>query len=46
MKKRDGRALDRKTLAATRIQAVKRIEQDGLSPSEVMRMLGFARTIV
>ena len=46
MKKRDGRALDHKTLEAIRIRAVQRIEEDGETPSEVMRVLGFARTVV
>ena len=46
MKKRDGRALDHKTLEAIRIRAVQRIEEDGETPSEVMRELGFARTVV
>ena len=46
MTKRDGRALDHKTLEAIRIRAVLRIEEDGETPSEVMRVLGFARTVV
>ena len=46
MTKRDGRALDHKALEAIRIRAVQRIAEDGESPSEVMRVLGFARTVV
>ena len=46
MTKRDGRALDHKTLEAIRIRAVQRIEEDRETPSEVMRALGFARTVV
>ena len=46
MTKRDGRAFDHKTLEAIRIRAVQRIEEDGETPSEVMRALGFARTVV
>ena len=46
MTERDGRAFDHKTLEAIRIRAVQRIEEDGETPSEVMRALGFARTVV
>ena len=46
MTKRDGRAFDHKTLEAIRIRAVQRIEEDGETPSEVMRALGFGRTVV
>ena len=46
MTKRDGRAFDHKTLEVIRIRAVQRIEEDGETPSEVMRALGFARTVV
>jgi hypothetical protein len=44
MKKRDGRALDHNALEAIRIQAVQRVEA-GESPEEVIRVLGFARTV-
>ena len=45
MKNRDGRSLDHKALEDIRIQAVKRVEA-GEAPSAVMRVLGFARTVI
>ncbi len=45
MKKRDGRALDHKTLEEIRIRAVQRVEA-GESPEDVIRALGFARTVI
>ncbi len=45
MKKQDGRTLDHKALEAIRIQAVQRVEA-GESPEEVVRILGFSRTII
>ena len=45
MKKRDGRALDHKALEALRIQAVQRVEA-GESPEDVVRILGFNRTVI
>ena len=45
MKKRDGRSLDHKALEDIRIQAVRRVEA-GEAPSAVMRVLGFARTVI
>lgn len=45
MKALDGRSLDHKTLEAIRIRAVKRVEA-GESPSDVMRVFGFARTVI
>ena len=45
MKKRDGRALDHKALEAIRIQAVQRVEA-GESPEDVIRVLGFSRTVI
>lgn len=45
MKKRDGRALDHKALEDIRIQAVKRVEA-GESPEDVIRVLGFSRTVI
>lgn len=43
MKELDGRQLDRKTLEAIRIRAVKRVEA-GESPEVVIKALGFTRT--
>lgn len=43
MKELDGRQLDRQTLEAIRIRAVKRVEA-GESPEVVIRALGFTRT--
>jgi transposase len=45
MKKRDGRTLDHKALEAIRIQAVRRVEA-GESPEDVIRVLGFTRTVI
>ena len=45
MKKRDGRSLDHKALEDIRIQAARRVEA-GEAPSAVMRVLGFARTVI
>ena len=45
MKKRDGRALDHKTLEDIRIHAVQRVES-GESPEDVIRGLGFGRTVI
>ena len=45
MTKRDGRALDHKALEDIRIQAVQRVEA-GESPEEVVRILGFSRTVI
>lgn len=43
--KRDGRKLDHKALEDIRIQAVERV-QAGESPEEVIRVLGFGRTVI
>lgn len=45
MKKRDGRKLDHKALEDIRIQAVQRVEA-GESPEEVVRVLGFSRSVI
>ncbi len=45
MTKRDGRALDHKTLEEIRIRAVQRVEA-GESPEDVIRVLGFGRTVI
>ena len=45
MKKRDGRALDHKALEEIRIRAVQRVEE-GESPEDVIRTLGFARSVI
>ncbi len=45
MKKRDGRTLDHKTLEDIRIHAVQRVEA-GESPEDVIRVLGFGRTVI
>lgn len=42
----DGRGMDHKTLEHLRMLAVKRVVEDGESPSEVMRSLGFSRTAI
>ena len=46
MSKIDGRQLDHKTLEHIRLLAVKRVIEDGESPSEVMKSLGFSRTAI
>jgi len=43
--KEDGRALDHKTLEEIRIRAVQRVEA-GESPEDVIRTLGFGRTVI
>lgn len=45
MKRRDGRSLDHKTLEDIRIHAVQRVEA-GESPEDVIRVLGFGRTVI
>ena len=45
MGKRDGRALDHKTLEEIRIRAVQSVEA-GDSPEDVIRVLGFGRTVI
>jgi transposase len=45
VRKRDGRSLDHKALEDIRIQAVQRVEA-GEAPSAVMRVMGFARTVI
>ena len=45
MNKRDGRALAHKTLEEIRIRAVQRVEA-GESPEDVIRTLGFGRTVI
>jgi len=42
----DGRTLDHNTLEHIRIQAVRRVIEDGESPSEVMRSYGLCRTTI
>jgi transposase len=42
----DGRTLDHKTLEHIRIQAVRRVIEDGESPSEVMKSFGLCRTTI
>ena len=42
----DGRTLDHKTLAHIRIQAVRRVVEDGETPSEVMKSFGLCRTSI
>lgn len=46
MPKIDGRTLDHKALEHIRRLAVRRVVEDGESPSEVMRSLGFSRTAI
>ncbi len=45
MRTRDGRALDHRTLEEMRIRAVERVEA-GESPEDVVRTLGFGRTVI
>lgn len=45
MTKRDGRALDHRTLEEIRIRAVQQVEA-GESPEDLIRMLGFGRTVI
>ena len=42
----DGRTLDHKTLEHLRLTAVRRVVEDGESPSEVMRSMGLCRTSI
>jgi transposase len=42
----DGRTLDHKTLEHIRVQAVRRVIEDGESPSEVMKSFGLCRTTI
>jgi transposase-like protein len=42
----DGRTLDHNTLEHIRIQAVRRVIEDGKSPGEVMRGYGLCRTTI
>ena len=42
----DGRTLDHKTLTHIRIQAVRRVVEDGERPSEVMKSFGLCRTTI
>jgi transposase len=42
----DGRTLDHHTLEHIRLQAVRRVIEDGESPSEVMRSYGLCRTTI
>src|SRR6266536_542734 len=42
----DGRTLDHKTLAHLRMQAVRRVVEDGELPSEVMKSYGLCRTTI
>src|SRR5450759_2100352 len=46
MAKVDGRTLDHKALEHIRLFAVRRVVEDGEAPSEVMRSLGFSRTVI
>lgn len=46
MKQRDGRSLDHKTLAELRRMAVRRVLEDGESPSAVAASYGFCRNAV
>lgn len=45
MSNRDGRSLDHQALEDLRIQAVQRVEA-GESPEDVVRVLGFSRTVI
>lgn len=45
MSKRDGRSLDHQALEDLRIQAVQRVEA-GESPEDVVRVLGFTRSVI
>ena len=42
----DGRTLEHNTLEHIRIQAVRRVVEDGESPSAVMRSFGLCRTTI
>ena len=42
----DGRTLDHQILEHIRIQAVRRVIEDGERPSEVMRSFGLCRTAI
>ena len=42
----DGRTLDHKTLTHIRTQAVRRVVEDGETPSEVMKSFGLCRTSI
>ena len=44
--KQDGRKLDHQTLEALRLMAVRRVVEDGETPSEVMDSLGLCRTSI
>jgi transposase len=46
MAKIDGRTLDHKALEHMRVLAVKRVVEDGESPSDVMTSLGLCRTVI
>ena len=46
MAKVDGRTLDHKALEHIRLLAVRRVVEDGESPSEVMKSFGFSRTAI
>jgi len=46
MPKQDGRKLDHQSLETLRLIAVRRVVEDGESPSEVMRSLGLCRTSI
>lgn len=46
MPKQDGRKLDHQSLEMLRLLAVRRVVEDGESPSEVMRSLGLCRTSI
>ena len=46
MTKQDGRKLDHKSLETLRLIAVRRVVEDGESPSAVMRSLGLCRTSI
>ena len=46
MAKIDGRTLDHKALEHLRIVAVKRVVEDGETPSEVIKSLGLCRTTI
>jgi len=46
MAKIDGRTLDHKALEHIRLVAVSRVVEEGESPSEVMKALGFSRTAI
>jgi transposase-like protein len=46
MEKMDGRTFDHKTLEDIKLLAVRRVVEDGESPGEVMKSLGFSRTAI